>query len=120
MSYAEDLINLRKRLTDAISVGLIDASQKDFFEATLIQIMNDAEKNKQICLTTSENLKKQAAIAEGQAQAFSSVSSIVYNVIHGLIAQTEKNKEDEIRRANELKEIKDHKETKETKKSHKS
>lgn len=44
MSYADDLVKLRKRLTDAISVGLVDPSHKDFFEASLIQIMNDAEK----------------------------------------------------------------------------
>lgn len=118
MSYAEDLIKLRKRLLDAISVGLIDPSQKDFFEASLIQMMNDSEKNKQNCLATAENLKKQAAIAEGQAQAFASMSSIIYNVIHSLILQSEKNKEDEIRRAEELNEIKSSK--KQNKKENKS
>lgn len=105
MSYADDLVKLRKRLTDAISVGLVDPSHKDFFEASLIQIMNDAEKNKQNCLTTAENLKRQAAVAEGQAQAFSSMSSIIYNVINALIVQTERNKLDEARRFQELNEI---------------
>jgi len=105
MSYADDLLKLRKRLIDAISIGLIDPSQKDFFEASLIQMMNDAEKNRQNCLTTAENLKKQAAIAEGQAQAFSSMSSIIYNVINALILQNERNKIDEDRRAQELAEM---------------
>jgi hypothetical protein len=105
MSYADDLVKLRKRLTDAIAVGLIDPSHKDFFEASLIQIMNDAEKSKQNCLSTAENLKRQAAVAEGQAQAFSSMSSIIYNVINALIVQTERNKLDEARRVQELSEI---------------
>jgi hypothetical protein len=109
MSYADDLVKLRKRLTDAISVGLIDPSQKDFFEASLIQIMNDAEKSKQNCLTTAENFKRQAAVAEGQAQAFSSMSSIIYNVINALIVQTERNKLDEARRAQELTEMEEFK-----------
>ena len=114
MSYADDLVKLRKRLMDAITVGLINPSQKDFFEASLIQMMNDAEKNKQNCLTTAENLKKQAAIAEGQAQAFSSMSSIIYNVINALIIQSERNKLDEERRAQELEELKGFKEQEES------
>jgi len=114
MSYADDLVKLRKRLMDAIAVGLIDPSQKDFFEASLIQMMNDAEKNKQNCLTTAENLKKQAAIAEGQAQAFSSMSSIIYNVINALIIQGERSKLDEERRAQEVEELKGFKEQEES------
>ena len=114
MSYADDLVKLRKRLTDAISVGLIDPSQKDFFEASLIQIMNDAEKSKQNCLTTAENFKRQAAVAEGQSQAFSSMSSIIYNVINALIVQTERNKLDESRRAQELTEMEEFKQQEES------
>ena len=114
MSYADDLVKLRKRLMDAIAVGLINPSQKDFFEASLIQMMNDAEKNKQNCLTTAENLKKQAAIAEGQAQAFSSMSSIIYNVINALIIQGERSKLDEERRAQEVEELKGFKEQEES------
>jgi hypothetical protein len=114
MSYADDLVKLRKRLTDAIAVGLIDPSQKDFFEASLIQIMNDAEKSKQNCLTTAENFKRQAAVAEGQSQAFSSMSSIIYNVINALIVQTERNKLDESRRAQELTEMEEFKQQEES------
>jgi hypothetical protein len=77
-------------------------------------MMNDAEKNKQNCLTTAENLKKQAAIAEGQAQAFSSMSSIIYNVINALIIQSERNKLDEERRAQEMEELKGFKEQEES------
>ena len=120
MSYADDLVKLRKRLTDAIAIGLIDPSQKDFFEASLIQMMNDAEKSKQNCLVTAENLKKQAAIAEGQAQAFSSMSSIIYNVINALIVQTERNKLDEARRVQELAEIEQFKEQDEVSKKSKA
>ena len=76
--------------------------------------MNDAEKSKQNCLTTAENFKRQAAVAEGQSQAFSSMSSIIYNVINALIVQTERNKLDESRRAQELTEMEEFKQQEES------
>lgn len=85
MSYAEDLLKLRRRVADAVSKGVVGEEGKDFFEATLIQIMNDAERNRQNCVTSAENLRRQAATMDGQANGFSSVSSIIYNVINGFV-----------------------------------
>ena len=85
MSYAEDLLKLRQRVADAVSKGVVGEEGKDFFEATLIQIMNDAERNRQNCVTSAENLRRQAATMDGQANGFSSVSSIIYNVINGFV-----------------------------------
>jgi len=90
MSYAEDLLRLRKRVSDAVSQGVVGQDGKDFFEATLIQIMNDAEKNRQNCVTSAENLRRQAATMDGQANGFASVSSIIYNVINGFVTVAEK------------------------------
>lgn len=58
--------------------------------------MNDAERNRQNCVTQADNLRKQAAQFEGQAGAFASVSSIVYNVLNGFVAAVER---DEAERA---------------------
>ena len=96
MSFAEDLFKLRQKFQDAITKGVISEDNKDIFEATLIQIMNDAEKNKQNCINQAENLRKQASVFDGQASAFASVSSIIYNVIHGFVIIAEKNKEEDI------------------------
>jgi hypothetical protein len=98
MSYAEDIIKLRKRVQDAVSKGVVATDGRDFLEASLIQIMNDAERNRQNCLTQAENLRKQAAQFDGQAGAFASVSSIVYNVINGFVMVAER---DETERAAE-------------------
>lgn len=96
MSYAEDILKLRKRMQDAVLKGVVADDGKDFLEATLIQIMNDAERNRQNCVTQADNLRKQAAQFEGQAGAFASVSSIVYNVLNGFVAAVER---DEAERA---------------------
>lgn len=98
MSYGEDILKLRKRVADAVSRGLISIENKDFLEGTLLQIMNDAEKNRQNCMIQAENLRRQAAVADGQAGAFASTVSIVYNVLNGLVAADER---DELERSKE-------------------
>jgi hypothetical protein len=94
MSYAEDILKLRKRVNDAVLKGVVANDGKDFLEAALIQVMNEAERNRQNCLTNAENLRKQAATFEGQAGAFASVSSIVFNVINGFVAAAERDEEE--------------------------
>ncbi len=90
MSYAEDILKLRARVQDAVSKGLVNKEGKNFFEATLIQIMNDSEKQRLNCLTQAENLRRQAAIFDGQSAAFGSVTSIIFNVINGYVILAEK------------------------------
>jgi hypothetical protein len=90
MAYGEDIIKLRKRISDAVSAGLFDPATKDTVEVLLLQIMNDAEKNRQQCVSQAENLRRQASLLDGQAGGFSSLSSIVYNVLNGLVQASEK------------------------------
>lgn len=96
MSYAEDILKLRVRVAEALATGAIDGS-KETLEAILIQIMNDAERNRQNCVTQAENFRKQAEKLDGQAGGFSSTVSIVYNVINGFIRIAEKSREEELR-----------------------
>lgn len=98
MGFAEDIIKLRQRVQDAARKGVVSPDGKDILEAALIQVMNEAERNRQNCLVNAENLRKQAATFEGQAGAFASVTSIVYNVINGYVMIAEK---DEAERAAE-------------------
>lgn len=104
MSYAEELFKLRKRMVDAAASGLVDENSKNIVEALLIQIMNDGEKSRQACMTQAEGLRKQASTLEGQAAAFSSVTSIVYNVLNGFIRSAETSQEEEKRVEEENKE----------------
>lgn len=95
MSYSDDLIKLRKRMLDALNVGFVDAGSKDLLEATLIQIMNEAERQRQICVSKADDLRRQAAIADGQASGFSQTSGIIYNVLNSYVSLTEKQIEQE-------------------------
>jgi len=106
MSFSEDILKLRKRIADAANRGLL-SGDKDFFEATLIQIMNDAEKNRQNCLTSSENLRRQAAVMDGQAGAFASVSSIILSVLNGFVVADERAEAEQAARQAELEENKE-------------
>src|SRR5277367_6527323 len=100
MSYAEDILKLRARLAHASDVGALDES-KETLEAVLIQIMNDAERNRQNTVGQAENLRRQAATLDGQAAAFSSMVSIIYNVINGYIRIAERSKEQDAQEQDE-------------------
>ena len=90
MSFTEELFKLRQKFQDAIQKGVVSEDGKDIFEATLIQILNDAEKNRQNCVTQADNLRRQASVFDGQAAAFASVGSIVYGVINGFVMLADK------------------------------
>lgn len=89
MSYGEEILKLRKRVADAVSHSVFNMDNKDIIEALLIQVMNDAERNRQQCISQAENLRKQASTLDGQAGAFASMGSIVYNVINGFVMKAE-------------------------------
>jgi len=98
MSYAEDIIKLRKRVLDAVQVGVVDSNLKDFYEATLLQIMNESERQRQNAVAQAETLRKQASVLDGQAAAYSAMSSVVYNVLNAYIVQAERNQANELAR----------------------
>jgi hypothetical protein len=102
MSYSDDLVKLRKRMVDALELGVVDNSSKDLYEATLIQVMNEAERQRQACVARAEDFRRQAAVADGQSHAFTQVSSIVYNILNGYIMAAEKQKREEVERADEM------------------
>jgi predicted sugar kinase len=100
MGHTEDLLKLRKRVLDAVGAGIIDNNLKEFYEATLLQILNESERQRQVCVTQAENLMKQAAVANGQAAAFSSIGSIIFGVLNGyIVAQERAIREEEARAA---------------------
>jgi hypothetical protein len=101
MSYAEEVLKLRKKLVDAVSAGVVDPNSKGTVEAFLIQIMNESEKNRQQCTSQAEDLRKRAAMLDGQASAFTAVSSIVYNVINGFTQAAERDRRERERAAQE-------------------
>jgi hypothetical protein len=92
---SNDLINLRKRVADAAMLGVVGEESKPIYEATLIQIMNEAERQRMRCNSLAEEFKRKVAQAEAQANAFSQMYSIIYNVINGFVLSAEKAQEEE-------------------------
>jgi activator of 2-hydroxyglutaryl-CoA dehydratase len=101
MSHAEQIIKLRKRVLDAVSNGIVDHNLKDFYEATLLQILNESERHRQKCVAQAEALRKQAAVVDGQASAYSAMGSIIYDVLNSYVLQEEKAKREELTRVEE-------------------
>jgi hypothetical protein len=101
MGHTEDLLKLRKRVLDAVSAGIIDNNVKEFYEATLLQILNESERQRQTCANRAEELRKQAAVADGQATAFSGIGSILFSVLNGYIVSHERSMIEEKARAAE-------------------
>jgi len=99
MTYSEDIIKLRKRVLDAVAVGVVDSNLKDFYEATLLQIMNESERQRQNAVAQAETLRKQAAVCDGQASGYSAMSSMVYNVLNAYIVQAERTQAQEAEQA---------------------
>jgi len=94
MSFAEDILKLRKRVADAVASEIINPDGKDSIEAILIQILNEAEKSRQGCVLQADNLRKQLSTVEGSALAYNSFSSIIYNVINSYVILGEKEKKE--------------------------
>jgi len=95
MSMSVDLINLRKRVADATRLGVVSDENKSIYEATLIQILNESERQRLRCHNMIEDFKRKAAQAEAQANAYSQMSSIIYNVINGFVQLAEKGQAEE-------------------------
>lgn len=102
MAYSEDILKLRTKFADAVRYGVIKESGANTFEAVLLQIMNDAEKNRQNCTNQAENLRKQASVLDGQAGGFASVANIIYNVLNGYVNLAERELAEQAERDKEM------------------
>lgn len=90
MTQPDTLINLRKRVMDAVKFGVLDENSKPLLETVLIQIVNEAERQKQKCDALNHEYTQKAAQASAQSSAYSSISSVVYAVLNGFVTAAEK------------------------------
>lgn len=88
MEHSEHIIRLRNRFTEAVESGHLIGDS--VFQATLISILNEAERERISHFSAAQRLREQSRYEEGQAAAFSLVMSMVYNVLNGFITQSEK------------------------------
>ena len=90
MGFAEDVARIRLKFADAVKAGVFESENSDIVLATYIQIMNEAEKNKQSSMAAIETWKQNIANAQGQVNVWSSIGSMVFNVLNGYVQQAEK------------------------------
>lgn len=90
MENGEALTRLRTRMVDALKTGVVDEKHHGLVQQVLLQIMNDAERQRQACLSQVEAFKNQIVMAQGQANGYAAIASIVYGTIDGFIKQTER------------------------------
>jgi hypothetical protein len=90
MNNNEILANLRRKMLDAVKLGMVNQDSSGMLETVLIQIVNEAERSKQRCDQLNQDYKRQAAQAEAQANAYSQIQSVVFAVLNGFVnaAQT--------------------------------
>lgn len=86
---ADELIKLRARVADVVRLGIV-TGDADIYQATLISIWNDAERNRQLRVQEAQKLREQVVAAEAKAQAFASMSTIIYQVLDGYIKAAER------------------------------
>ena len=101
----ENLNDLRKKVAEAVKFGILNEDSKSLYEATLIQIINEAEMGRQRCINLCEQYKRQAAAAEAQAGAYSQMGSVVFSILNGFVSKAEKNIEEEQELKNEKEEL---------------
>lgn len=91
----EEIARLRAKMIEAIKVGFLDEEQCGTFEVMLLQIMGEADRQRRNCTNRADQLKMQAATAEGQGAAFGMISSIINNVVASMIRKTTETAEEE-------------------------
>ena len=67
MGINEEIVALRTKMVEAVRVGFFDEETKGTYEMTRLQVMNEADRQRRNCANRAEQLKMQAATAEGQA-----------------------------------------------------
>lgn len=91
----EEIARLRSKMIEAIRVGFLDKESCATFEVALMQIMGESDRQRRNCVNRADQLKMQAATAEGQGAAFGMISSIINNVVAAMIRKTEQASEEE-------------------------
>lgn len=82
--FYEQIIKIRTKFREAMDLGL-DGSKE--METLLINLLTEVERNRLSVLNRAEALHKEALLLEGQAKAFQSQSSFIWNALNSMISK---------------------------------
>jgi hypothetical protein len=94
----QEQLRLRKRLGDLMRMG---AATPDTFQQAVLQIWQEAERQRQMSMTQAEEHLRKYHSCNAQAHAFSMTSSIAFAVINGFVVMEERRAQEEQRQAQE-------------------
>lgn len=103
ISHAENIVRLRQRIREAVTLGVISKDNYEPFELMLLQIMNETERQRIQCHKIVQEYEQKIKGAQSQASAYEAMTSIVYGILNSLIRNAEKDK-DEIQELEEQEE----------------
>lgn len=100
--YKKALGELRGLVKEAVQFDVIDGYNAPIYEATLIQVLNEAEKKRQKLIALAADYREKAVSAESKAHGFAAMGSVLDAVVRGFVAQGKKAvKEEEDRKLDE-------------------
>lgn len=94
----QEQLRLRKRLGDLIRLG---AATPETLQQAFLQVWQEAERQRQACMTAAEEHLRKHHQYTSQAAAFSMFSSIAYSVINGYVTLEERRFQELQQRAEE-------------------
>jgi hypothetical protein len=89
-SFGEVVAKLQARLLDAKKLSVGAQEPQEFTLGMFLQLLNDCEKQRQICMREMQSHRELAKAAEFQAGAFGMIHSMAYAVYDGFIRAEEK------------------------------
>jgi hypothetical protein len=83
----QELVKLRRRVAEMLKLG---AATPETYLQTIMQLFQEAERRRQICMGEAEDCLRKHQALVAQAHGFSSMSSILYNIVNGYVTLEEK------------------------------
>jgi len=96
MTYEETIAKLKQEFLAAQKLE-VEGVTHGAFQQLAMQTVHEIERRRIDCTKQAENLRAQAAAAEHQAAAFSIVGSVMLNIVHGFVANRERQIDEELR-----------------------
>jgi len=98
----DDLIRLRTKLLEFQKQGALSSPEAfGTYQQSILQVFQEAERRKHTCMAQAASFRQQAAAAEAQAHAFSTVGSILYSIVDGYVSAEHKRLAEEAERKKE-------------------
>lgn len=98
----EDLLRLRRRVKDLLNLGYLSPEAAGTYEQTILLTWQEADRRRVALRQKAETLRLQAAAADAEAGAYTTISSILYNVVNGFVEAGQKRAAEEVERAKEV------------------